>query len=159
MALSRRAFLRGREVAIRPPWAIEEEQFVKTCSHCGDCVRLCPTQILERGQGSFPKINFEEGECTFCGECAKNCRTKALRYSEEKPVWNLKAFISTTCLSMQGTTCRSCAEQCGEQAIHFLLQTGGISIPEVDFQHCTGCGACFRVCPAQSIQIKTQTTC
>lgn len=30
----------------RPPWAIEESQFLSLCSRCGDCFEACPNGLL-----------------------------------------------------------------------------------------------------------------
>src|SRR5687767_4460135 len=45
-------------IALRPPGALEEQLFRKTCSRCGECVRVCPAQCIKidldgiRGQGA-----------------------------------------------------------------------------------------------------------
>ena len=58
-ALPRRQFLRGGFLSslqsqrvkqqgfaiIRPPWAIDEVDFINACNRCGDCIRQCETQV------------------------------------------------------------------------------------------------------------------
>ena len=44
---SRRDFLRGRisrpAPVLRPPWALDERDFLAACTRCDACVRACPT--------------------------------------------------------------------------------------------------------------------
>ncbi|OOZ38606.1 ferredoxin-type protein NapF [Solemya pervernicosa gill symbiont] len=162
-AINRRAFLRGdlsgRSVPVRPPWAVEETLFVDLCSRCDDCRKQCPESIIETESG-FPKINFKRGECTFCGECVERCKTGALQpqaFAAHAQPWQLKATISDACLAMRGVVCRSCGEQCDERAITFRPRIGGVSIPELDQQACSGCGACVAPCPVAALSVQQGT--
>ena len=67
--------------------------------------------------------------------------------------WNVIARIKGSCLSFNGITCRACEENCEADAIRFKLMTVGRSVPLVDEETCTGCGACARVCPNNSIEM------
>ena len=58
--------------AIRPPWSVNEEDFTDKCTRCGDCILVCETQIIVKGDGGFPEIQFDKGECTFCQKCVNN---------------------------------------------------------------------------------------
>ena len=95
----------------RPPWAIAERAFIQICNQCGDCISSCPENILVRGRGGYPQIDFSLGGCTFCGECARACQPGGLRPVDDHP-WNQKIFIAQSCLSKQGTECRACGEHC-----------------------------------------------
>ncbi|HNN09095.1 MAG: ferredoxin-type protein NapF [Rhodocyclaceae bacterium] len=154
---SRRNFLRGRVAAHkaqqRPPWAVAEATFTDLCSRCGDCARACPTRIIRQGDGGYPTIDFAAGECTFCGECVAACQTGALKRSAELAPWHLRATIGDTCIARKGVECRICGEQCGEAAIRFIPQMGGIALPQFDPDRCTGCGACVGPCPVQAIGV------
>jgi ferredoxin-type protein NapF len=155
MALSRRQFLRGnfagRSDAIRPPWALAEEAFIARCTRCAACIKVCPSGVIVKGRGDYPRIDFARGECTFCGECVAACRDGALQRSEDRPPWTVKAVIGARCLARQDVVCRTCGDACGLQAIRFRPRLGGASWPELDTQACTGCGACVSVCPATAI--------
>jgi ferredoxin-type protein NapF len=150
-------FLRGRTDQFRPPWAIDESRFVELCSRCDDCQSACDENIIEKGHGSFPVVNFKKGECSFCGDCVKHCSTGALHklpfQANEKP-WILKAFISEKCLNKKGVVCRSCGDSCMENALKFRPQPGGKLTLELDSENCTGCGACVAPCPEEAIEIK-----
>lgn len=157
--ISRRQFLhgelRGKAVTPRPPWALSEGRFIEACERCDDCISVCPEKILRRGSGGYPEVDFSAGGCTFCGDCAKACEYGALRFADdpEQLPWRLAVAIGESCLSLHGTVCRSCGEACGERAIRFRLEVGGIARPLLDTEECNGCGACVSVCPVGSIVI------
>jgi ferredoxin-type protein NapF len=152
---SRRAFLRGRgERALRAPrmpWAVAD--FVAVCERCDDCIPVCETGILIRGDGGFPTVDFARGGCTFCGACADSCRSQALA-RRDGPAWSLRALIDSRCLSSQGISCRLCGDGCEQAAIRFQLHTGGRALPWIAAEHCNGCGGCVLVCPVQAIQVQ-----
>jgi len=74
---------------IRPPGALDEERFLTRCLRCGQCMRICPTNIiqpalLEAGiQGLWtPAINYRlsRGGCLpNCIACGQVCPTAAIR--------------------------------------------------------------------------------
>lgn len=152
---SRRRFFgsrTSRRTPPRPPWSITEEQFVDRCTRCDDCVKVCPTQLLVRGDGGFPTADFSTAACTFCGECAKVCKPQAIRVVPDQAPWSYAIRIGTDCLPRQGVDCRVCGEACEIGAIRFRLRVGGAALPEVDSEACTGCGACLAPCPVSAIE-------
>ncbi|WP_083953699.1 ferredoxin-type protein NapF [Thauera butanivorans] len=157
-SLSRRSFLRGgmRAVApaVRPPWARAEAAFLAACTRCDACIDACPTAILLRADGGFPGVDFSAGagECTFCGECVAHCEPQALvRSAEGGAPWALKAGVGRGCLAESGVECRVCGESCPVGAIRFRPRLGGVALPQLDADACTGCGACFAPCPTRAI--------
>jgi ferredoxin len=74
---------------IRPPGALDEERFLARCLRCGQCMRICPTNIiqpalLEAGiQGLWtPAVNFRIGRSGCnpnCIACGQVCPTAAIR--------------------------------------------------------------------------------
>ena len=158
--LSRRAFLRGRSpkfnpATIHPPWTVETSEFIQNCERCDQCIDACPENILFRGDGGFPTVNFKFGECTFCKKCANTCNANAFKHEDlnENNAWPLFANINSTCLSLNAIVCRTCGDTCDADAIHFKLQTRGVSIPIVNTDLCIGCGACLYTCPKNAISM------
>lgn len=133
------------------PWVISPQQFLDNCTQCEDCLAVCPEEILIKGDGGFPNVNFALGECIFCGKCAEICKEPIFTAITEFP-WQKKAVIDTTCLAHEKIFCRSCAETCEAQALTF--QVGISAVPQIDNDLCTGCGACVAPCPTQAIEIK-----
>ncbi|MDW7979152.1 MAG: 4Fe-4S binding protein [Verrucomicrobiales bacterium] len=76
-------------VLVRPPGALEESEFLDRCIKCGQCMRVCPTNVvqpalLEAGlEGLWtPILNFRIGTsgCQLtCVACSNVCPTGALR--------------------------------------------------------------------------------
>ncbi|MDH5387559.1 MAG: ferredoxin-type protein NapF [Gammaproteobacteria bacterium] len=159
-AINRMQFLRGdysgKKSPIRPPWADTEKRFTHLCDSCGECIKQCPTQIIQKGRGDYPVINFNAGECLFCNECVDACKTKALTIIEGQQPWSVTASINTkTCLAYNNTECRSCYDPCEVSSINMTARIGGVSIPLLNTSLCTGCGACFAICPTKAITMIT----
>ena len=138
---------------IRPPFSITEQAFRSRCDRCDACRTSCPTGIIGRCSDGYPTLLFGQADCTFCGACAEACPTDAIDLVAA-PEWNVIAHIKGKCLSFNGITCRACDEACELGSIRFKLMTAGRSLPLVDEAGCTGCGACARVCPNSSIEMR-----
>jgi ferredoxin-type protein NapF len=154
--LTRAQFLAGKwsgggQAVVRPPWALPEAAFLERCTRCGDCMAACPTAIVAKGRGGFPRVDFTRGECTFCGACIDACKPRALVRGAGAAPWALVPRIAESCLAARGVVCRSCGDRCEVRAIRFRLARGGVSRPELLPDQCTGCGACVGVCPAGAI--------
>ncbi len=159
---TRRAFLSARVLredrgAIRPPGAVESG-FVDACSGCSDCITACPEGILSRDADGYPILDLNSGACTFCGECTNACETDALQV-DRLPDWPWRATIqTTTCLSMNGVSCRLCQDSCDARAIRFRLLLGGRAEPILDQDICTGCAACASACPVDAVALERPQT-
>lgn len=133
------------------PWVITPKTFLESCTQCADCINACPEKIIIKGDGGFPRIDFDLGECDFCGQCAEICKEPIFTSTTEDP-WHKKAFINQTCLAYENIYCRSCAESCEIQALTFQL--GLSATPQIDTDLCSGCGACVAPCPTKAIEVK-----
>jgi ferredoxin-type protein NapF len=149
--------LEGEAIPFRPPWALTEVDFVDRCNGCGDCISACPDALIVAGRGRLPRMEFARGGCDFCAACVDACKVGALRRDADSsvPPWRIKATIQPGCLSLNAVICRSCGEVCDERAIRFRLATGGVAIPLLDSDRCSGCGACFAVCPIRAVTLSS----
>jgi polyferredoxin len=74
---------------IRPPGALPEEEFLKRCIKCGQCMRVCPTNVIQPGgiEGGLenlwtPVLNNRIGSsgCQLnCVACGQMCPTSAIK--------------------------------------------------------------------------------
>lgn len=154
----RRGILRGRlhaRKAIRPPWGLPEPDFLTRCTRCGDCYEACQDQVLIKGDGGFPEIDFARGGCSMCGDCSTHCGAGAFRPPPHEPAdaWMHRVRLGDSCMARRGVVCRTCGDVCDFRAIRFQLRVGGAAMPLLDLSSCTGCGECIAVCPVQAIQI------
>ncbi len=136
---------------IRPPWAISEDLFLEACTGCGNCIKVCPENILVKSSADFPIVDFTNGDCTFCEACVDSCDDNAFNKTPEQQAWNHKAIATDSCLAKQGVACQSCQDCCEVRAITFLPRIGGPASPDINHDVCNGCGACFSVCPTDAI--------
>ncbi|KJY83918.1 ferredoxin [Vibrio galatheae] len=150
----RRLFAKQRmnDSSARLPWLVSNANFTDLCTRCGKCSEACETQIVIKGDGGFPQVDFTQGECTFCYQCADVCPEPLFKEKNELP-WDAKASIQDSCLAKQNVECRSCGEMCDTNAIKFKLEIGKVAQPNIDVDECTGCGACVAVCPSSSINV------
>ena len=154
-SLSRRGFLRGKKKPvdiIRPPGSPPEKQFTDQCQRCGDCISACETGVLINGDGGFPEINFKKAGCSFCQQCSEACRHKILSNCEDH--WSHRPRINNDCLALNKVHCRTCQELCEAETIGFQLAIGGIALPNINLEQCTGCGECVSGCPVDAIKMQ-----
>ncbi|MEW6332771.1 MAG: 4Fe-4S binding protein, partial [Thermodesulfobacteriota bacterium] len=79
--------LQGKRQLIRPPGALPEIEFLRTCIRCGICMKSCVTNTLqpclwESGVTGLwtPKLELRMAACEpNCNVCGKVCPTQAIR--------------------------------------------------------------------------------
>lgn len=149
-----RGDFKGKKSPLRPPWAITESLFTEICTNCGECVSHCPTHIIKQARAGFPVVDFSDDECLFCEQCVDVCKPQALLKSKHRTPWPIKAIIDEkNCIAHKGVECRSCYDPCESRAIAMPPRLGGISIPLINTDNCSGCGACVSLCPVQAVTI------
>jgi polyferredoxin len=121
---------------VRPPGALPENEFLSRCIKCGQCMRICPTNVIHPAGlgGGFeglwtPTLNFRIGTsgCQFnCIACGHLCPTAAIRpislderlgrksFADQGPIKIGTAFIDRgRCLPWaMDRTCIVCQENC-----------------------------------------------
>ena len=121
---------------VRPPGALAEKVFLSRCIKCGQCMRICPTNVIHPAgmQGGLeglwtPVLNFRIGSsgCQLnCIACGNLCPTAAIRpisiderlgrnrYAEQGPIKIGTAFVDRgRCLPWaMDRPCIVCQENC-----------------------------------------------
>jgi len=106
--------LRRDRLILRPPGALDEDLFLASCIKCGQCLQVCPPQVIKlagisQGFGfGTPYIIPRQGACILCAglPCVLACPTGALSHhlSEGKDAEMGLAVVTNpdTCLSVRG---------------------------------------------------------
>ena len=159
---------------LRPPGALNEEQFLGACIRCGLCVRDCPFDTLKLAKledpvtTGTPYFVARDVPCEMCDDipCVKACPTGALDHSLEDiddARMGLAVLIDEeNCLNFQGLRCDVCYRVCPDidKAITLELESNmrsgkhAVFIPTVHSDQCTGCGKCERACVLEEAAIK-----
>jgi len=164
----------SRPRVIRPPAALSEEEFVSRCIRCGNCMKVCPTNVLqpamfESGLSGIwtPRFNTKIGYCEYrCNLCGRVCPTAAIEsISVEQKMqtrMGLAEIDQRLCLPWaKGTECIVCEEHCpvAEKAIKLIeiKNRDGklIQLPSIDPSLCVGCAICEFKCPASPVKAIT----
>lgn len=144
---------------LRPPGALPENDFLATCVRCGQCVKACPTHMLQStalagGVAGFmsPTARMRLGPCDQnCTACGGVCPTGAIRVLDlvEKTyakIGNAVIEPGRCVVWEQGRVCLVCDEHCPYGAIDWK-EVDGERRPQVNENKCNGCGACEHACP------------
>lgn len=161
-------------VAVRPPGARDERDFLAACVRCGLCVRDCPYPTLGlAGLGDdvpvgTPYFVARRAPCEMCEDvpCVKACPTGAL----DPALTNIRdaqmglavLVDQETCLNMRGLRCDVCHRVCPLIGEAITLErrhnprTGhhAIFVPTVHSDKCTGCGKCEHACVLDKAAIR-----
>jgi MauM/NapG family ferredoxin protein len=153
--------LQSKHSLIRPPGAIPEPEFLRTCIRCGECMKSCLTNTLqpclwESGLTGLwtPKPDLRMSACEQnCNVCGKVCPTQAIRSLslEEKTHAKMGTAVlrKEMCLVWtQNKLCLICDEICPYNAIVFR-PVEGYRRPVVVASKCNGCGFCEQRCPVK----------
>lgn len=170
-----------RSEVIRPPGSIAEDDFLGRCIKCGECMRVCPTNViqpalLESGfEGLWSpilinRIGYCEHNCVLCGQVCPTGAIEPLTVERKvgkgpfkEPVKIGTAFYDRgRCLPWaMNTECIVCEEVCptSPKAIWFETvevkdREGGtkkLKLPHLDPKLCIGCGICENKCPVHDL--------
>jgi ferredoxin-type protein NapF len=147
---------------LRPPGAIDEGRFSGACIRCGNCIRACPTRILEPDRGAYgiagllaPVVRFARGYCLEdCTRCTEVCPSGAIRpvtlEAKRRVVMGVPYVDMEHCLLGDDRECAICRNRCPYEAIALKFSEESYTLePRVDRSRCPGCGACEAACPTE----------
>jgi ferredoxin-type protein NapG len=146
---------------IRPPFAIDELEFLLACTRCGDCVESCPHDVIfalsaklgVKAAGT-PALDLLNQGCHLCEDwpCVSACEPNALVINESennaenvaeiRPKLARVTINTQTCLPYSGPECGACISSCPVPGALTLELTR----PVIDTILCTGCGLCRQAC-------------
>ena len=107
-----------------------------------------------------PVVEFHGSYCLeTCNACSVVCPSgsiTAFQIKEKKMLKMAKIMVNAdSCLLMKQRECGVCKPACFYKSID-IVEIGRSSLqtmPVVNYDDCTGCGACIAVCPENCFQI------
>jgi len=160
----------GGAKPLRPPGAVGQWQFSGLCIRCGNCLRACPTGIiepasLEQGVAGFlaPVVRFLDGYCREdCHRCTQVCPSGAIEQLSLEKKQSTRMGVArldfSICLLSDDGECDICARACPYEAIDISWsEEEYLAIPRVDEEKCPGCGACQVLCPGTNEWERSQS--
>jgi len=165
---------------IRPPGSVPEDQFLQLCIRCGQCIKVCPNNVLqpaglEHGFNGLwtPCVVADwsgcEPSCSNCGQVCPTGAVRALTLEDKRAARiGLAQVDQRICLPHAGQgACQLCVDECrmaAYNAIEFLRVGGevnekgepvddsGCLAPVVREDRCIGCGLCQMRCHAINVK-------
>jgi len=158
---------------LRPPGVRDEDDFLKKCVRCGECMKVCLKNALypaawQAGLDGIytplviPRLGYCEYNCTLCGQVCPTGAIPNLPVEQKKrEVIGKAVFLKDHCLPFaRRTDCIVCEEHCPipEKAIRSReVQVMGldgimktVKEPYIVEEICNGCGICQHICPVET---------
>lgn len=137
------------------------------CLGFGTCEKVCPFGAIKMSPEGLPVI--DEAKCKACNKCVLACPKKLFSLvavthnvyvacSSQDSAKKTRAVCPLGCIA-----CKLCEKACKFDAIHVLDASAALGInPEsnrridnlavIDYNKCTSCGECVKVCPVKCIK-------
>ncbi|MFH1492527.1 MAG: RnfABCDGE type electron transport complex subunit B [Candidatus Omnitrophota bacterium] len=127
----------------------------KECPYCclgfGTCVKACPFGALKMSAEGLPVVNSKK--CKACNKCVLACPKKIFSLIPvDKNVYiacgsrdfgkDTKSICSVGCIA-----CKLCEKACKFDAVHVID-----NLAVIDYNKCTSCEKCAKVCPVKCIK-------
>ncbi len=120
------------------------------CFGCGDCAKVCVSNAIFIEDGI---ARVDTSKCVGCGLCVKQCpqriismvpqetKTAVFCNSRDKGA-DARKVCTNACIA-----CKKCEKVCPHEAISVIN-----NLAVIDYEKCTGCGACAESCPTGCIK-------
>lgn len=124
------------------------------CLGFGNCVKVCPFDAIKMDEeAGLPVVDKEK--CRACNKCVIACPKKLFTLisiaqniyvacSSHDAGRDTKTACPVGCIA-----CRLCEKACKFDAIHVVD-----NLAVIDYDKCTSCGDCVKVCPMKTIQVR-----
>jgi ferredoxin-type protein NapG len=149
---------------LRPPGALQEDQFLSSCIKCGQCVQVCPVNAIklmdiDSGFGiGTPYIDAREQACDFsCDglQCVLACPTGSLAHELDYPA-DVRMGVArldqpSKCLAIQGKGFKGLARGAdykGKLRYDEIDRWNPIAVNEHPYD-LELCDLCVRQCPIE----------
>lgn len=158
---------------IRPPFAINELDFILACTRCSDCIEACPHDVIFSLSARLgikfagtPALDLVNKGCHLCEDwpCVSACTAEALLLPTKPESENLpevtnnddienNQFISPPILAIANINTTACLPYSGPECgacIYSCPIDGALTLdmvkPVINDQLCVGCGLCRENC-------------
>ncbi len=123
------------------------------CLGFGDCSRACPFGAINMSEDFLPVIDSQK--CKACNKCVEVCPKKLfflapysssvyIACGSRDPGKDTRIVCPVGCVA-----CRVCEKTCKYDAIHIVD-----NLAIINYNKCTSCGDCIKVCPAKTIRTR-----
>lgn len=164
---------------IRPPFALDELDFLLACTRCDACMETCPYGVifplpLSRGAEvvGTPALDILNKGCHLCEDwpCVNACTPRALVFpaavsgdeettdqqnqenTPNPPQLAIAEIDTNYCLPYQGPECGACRGSCPiPDTLTFVGER-----PVINADQCVGCGLCREACIADPKAVKIE---
>lgn len=171
--------VKATSLILRPPAALDEEDFLAACIKCGMCVEACPFDTLKLARPGdnkplgTPYFEPRKIPCYMCVDipCVPVCPTNALNIRKVQNIekeldinrvqMGVAVVDDSSCIAFWGIQCDACYRACPLLGKAITIEytknerTGKHAFlkPIVHPDICTGCGLCEKACVTEKAAI------
>ncbi|MFY9402383.1 MAG: RnfABCDGE type electron transport complex subunit B [Candidatus Omnitrophota bacterium] len=131
-----------------------QKNCVYGCLGFGTCVKACPFDAIKISKDGLPIV--DKDKCKACNKCVEACpkqlfslvpvtHTVFVACSSHDAGKDTRVVCPVGCIA-----CKLCERACKFDAIHVID-----NVAVIDYNKCTSCGECIKVCPVKVIKGKS----